>query len=183
VVRVDVRDLDLNEALCVGRRRTQALAQQFRHRLDKLRMQPWEALQFLVRAHMSAAGKVRVREWQQYRARAVMADLDELLVHQLNAAQTRRLEQLDLRLDKEVERDFRHEQARARAGRVADGGADVLVVEVLRWLDASERVSEDVVEDVVYPRTAGELFRGDVDVRAFDGRDKVAGESGHEAED
>jgi hypothetical protein len=96
--------------------------------------------------------------------------------------QTGRLEQLDLRLDEEVERDFRHEQARTRAGRVADGGADVLIIEVLRRLDARERVSEDVVEDVVDPRAAGELFRGDVDVRAFDGGDKVACESGHEAE-
>ena len=42
---------------------------------------------------------------------------------------------------------------------------------------------EDIVEDIVNPRAAGELLRGDVDVGALDGGDKVAGESGHEAED
>ena len=38
-----------------------------------------------------------------------MADLDELLIHELDTAQTGCLEELDLRLDEKVKRDFRHE--------------------------------------------------------------------------
>jgi len=112
-----------------------------------------------------------------------MADFDKFFVHKLNTPQARRLEKLDLWLDEQVERDLGHKEARARAGRVADGGADVLVLERLRWIDAREGVSKDVVEDVVDPCAAGELFGGDVDVRTLDGRDKVAGELGHEPED
>ena len=88
-----------------------------------------------------------------------------------------------MRLDEEIGRDLGHEQARTRASRVADGGADVLVVEIVRRLDAREHVSKDIVEDIVDPRAIGELFGRDVDVCALNGVDKVAGESGHEAED
>ena len=103
-----------------------------------------------------------------YRARAIMADLDELLVHELDAPQTRRLEQLDLGLDEQVERNLRHEKTWSRASRVADGRPDVLVVEVVCRVDGGERVAEDVVEGVVYPRAAGELFGAHFDVGAFD---------------
>ena len=112
-----------------------------------------------------------------------MADLDELFVNELDTSQARRLEELDLRLDEQVERDLGHEQAWARAGGVPDCGADVLVLERLGGLDARERVAKDVIENVVDPCAAGELFRGDVNVRTLDGRDKVAGELGHEPED
>ena len=47
MVRVDISDLNVNEALSVGRRRAEAFAQQFRDCLDELGMQPWETLQFL----------------------------------------------------------------------------------------------------------------------------------------
>ena len=120
-------------------------------------------------------------KWR-YRASAIVADLDEFFVHELDAPQARRLEELDLRLDEQVERDLGHEQTRSRAGRVADRGADVLVLQGLRRLDAGEGVAEDVVEDVVDPCAAGELFGGYVDVGALDGRDKVARELGHEPE-
>jgi hypothetical protein len=112
-----------------------------------------------------------------------MADLDKLFVHELDTPQAGRLEELDLRLDEQIERDLGHEQARARSGRVPDCGADVLVLESLRGLDIRERVAKDVVENVVDPCAAGELFCGDVNVRTLDGRDKVAGELGHEPED
>ena len=46
-----------------------------------------------------------------------------------------------------------------------------------------ERVAKDVVEIVVDPGAPREPFGGDVNVRALDGRDKVAGELGHEPED
>ena len=54
VIRVNIRDLNFNEALCVCRRRAQALAQQFRYSLDELRMQPRETLQFLVHECVSS---------------------------------------------------------------------------------------------------------------------------------
>jgi hypothetical protein len=44
-------------------------------------------------------------------------------------------------------------------------------------------VAKDVIENVIDPCAAAELFCGDVDVRTLDGRDKVAGELGHEPED
>ena len=59
---------------------------------------------------------------------------------------------------------------------------DVLVLERLRGMDIRERVAKDVVENVVHPCAPGELFSGDVDIRAFDGRDKVVGELGHKLE-
>ena len=109
-----------------------------------------------------------------------MADLDELLVHKLYAPQTRRFQELDLRLHEQVERDLGNEQARAGTRRVPDGRPDILVVEVVRRVDRRERGAEDVVEDVVYPCAARELLRGDVDARAVDGRDKVARELRHQ---
>ena len=39
------------------------------------------------------------------------------------------------------------------------------------------------MQNVVVLRAAGELLRGDIDVGALDGGAKVAGKSGHEAED
>lgn len=47
VVGVDISDLNVNEALSIGRRRAEAFAQQLRDCLDELGMQPWETLQFL----------------------------------------------------------------------------------------------------------------------------------------
>ena len=112
-----------------------------------------------------------------------MADLDNLLVHELDAAQTGRLKELDLRLDEEVERDLGHEQARTRVSRVADGGAGVLVVEIVHRLKARQRMPKDIVDDIVDPCHAGEFLGRDVDVCALDGGDKVAGKSVHEMED
>lgn len=55
MIRVDVRDLNIDKTLRVRRRRAQALAQEFRHRLDELCVQPRETLQFLVlRCHVSS---------------------------------------------------------------------------------------------------------------------------------
>jgi len=112
-----------------------------------------------------------------------MTDLDELLVHKLDTPQARRLEELDLRLDEQVKRDLGHKQARARAGGVTDGGADVLVLERLRGIDIRERISKDVIENVVDPCATVELFGGDVNVRTLDRRDEVTSELGHEPED
>jgi hypothetical protein len=58
-----------------------------------------------------------------------------------------------------------------------------LVLERLRGLDVRQRVAKDVIENVVDPCAAGELLCGNVNIRTFDGRDKVAGELGHESED
>ena len=97
-----------------------------------------------------------------------MADLHKLLVHQLDAAKTRGLEELDLRLDEEVECDFGNEEARARSSRVANGGANVLDREVVRRVDALERVSEHVVEDVVDSRSSAELLGRDLERGSVD---------------
>jgi hypothetical protein len=53
----------------------------------------------------------------------------------------------------------------------------------LRGIDIRERAAKDVVENVIDPCAPGELFGGNVNVRAFDGHDKVAGELGHEPKD
>ena len=47
VVRVDISDLNVDEALGVGRSRAEAFTQQLRDSLDKLGMQPWKTLEFL----------------------------------------------------------------------------------------------------------------------------------------
>ena len=44
VVCVDISDLNVNEALSVGRSRAEAFAQQLRDSLNELSMQPWETL-------------------------------------------------------------------------------------------------------------------------------------------
>jgi hypothetical protein len=47
VVRVDISNLNVDEALGVGRSRAEAFTQQLRDGLDKLGMQPWKTLEFL----------------------------------------------------------------------------------------------------------------------------------------
>ena len=58
----------------------------------------------------------------------------------------------------------RAKQARARASRVEDRGADVLVLGRLRWLDPREGVAKEVVEYVIDPCAAGDIFGGDINV-------------------
>lgn len=87
-----------------------------------------------------------------------MANLHEFLVNELDASQTRRLEKLDLRLDEQIERRFRHEQARPGARRVTNGRSDVLGREVVGRIDGFERTTKDVVEDVVDTRAAAKLL-------------------------
>ena len=178
VIRIDIRDLNCDEALRVCRRRAQVLAKQLRESLDELRVQPPETLQFLVHNCQQLATKGTGRRG----GNTMLVQLCQILTSS-DAAQTGRLEEPDLRLDEEIERDLGHEQARTRASRVADGGADVLVVEIVRRLNARERVPKDIVEDIVDPRPAGELLGRDVDICALNGGDKVADESGHKAED
>ena len=55
VIRVDIRDLNFDQALRVCRRRAQALAQQLRYGLNELRVQPRETLQFLSRERQQLA--------------------------------------------------------------------------------------------------------------------------------
>ena len=111
-----------------------------------------------------------------------MADFDELFVHELDTPQTGCFEELYLRLDEQVERYLGHKQAWARAGGVPDCGTDVLVLERLRGLDVRQRVAKDVIENVVDSCATRELLCGNVNVRALDGRNKVAGKLGHEPE-
>jgi hypothetical protein len=102
-----------------------------------------------------------------YRRRAIMADLHKLLIHKLHTTQAWLLKQPDLRLYQQIERNLRHEQARARAGRVADRGANVLVLQVLGGVDGREGMAEHVRKNVVDARATRELLGGDLDVRAL----------------
>lgn len=83
-----------------------------------------------------------------------MTNLHQLFVHQLDTSQTRRLEQLDLRLDEQIERDLWNKQARPRARRVPDSRSDVLRRQVVRRIHGFQRHAEYIMEDVVYPRSA-----------------------------
>ncbi len=47
MVRVDIGDLNVDEALSVGRSWAEAFAQKLRDGLNELGMQPWETLEFL----------------------------------------------------------------------------------------------------------------------------------------
>ena len=64
-----------------------------------------------------------------------MADLDEFLVDQLYAALAWDFQELDLRLDQQVEGHFRNEEARARAGGVPDSRPDVKSGEIGGGID------------------------------------------------
>lgn len=117
-----------------------------------------------------------------YRARTVVANFHQLFVHQLDASQTRRLEQLDLRLDEQIKRDLWNKQARPRPRRVPNSRSDVLRRQVVRRIHGFKRHAEYIVEDVVYPRTAAELFSGEFHRGSIDGSDKVSREFRHELE-
>ena len=52
----------------------------------------------------------------------------------------------------------------------------------MRGIDVRECMAEEIVENVVDPRAPVKLFGGYVNVRTLDGRNKVAGEPGHEPE-
>lgn len=83
-----------------------------------------------------------------------MANLHQLLIHQLHASQTRCLKEFYLRFHQEVKGNLRHEQTGPRTGRVTDGRSDILVLKVVSGVDGSKRVAKDVVEDVIYPCTS-----------------------------
>lgn len=112
-----------------------------------------------------------------------MADLHELFVDELDTPQAGRLEQLDLRLDQQVECHFGHKQAGPGTRRISDSRANVRNGEVVRRVDRLQGVAKHVVEDVVDTCAARQLFGRDLERGAVDGRDKVLGELGHELED
>jgi hypothetical protein len=112
-----------------------------------------------------------------------VADLHQLLVDELDAAKTRRLEELDLRLDEQVEGNFGYKEAWPRTSRVANGGADVLNCEVVSRIYTLQRMSEDIVEDVVNPSSTTQFLGRDLEGSAVDGGHKVTDELGHELED
>jgi hypothetical protein len=59
-----------------------------------------------------------------------MTDLDKFFVHQLNAPQTRRLEQLDLGFYQKIKGHLWDKQARPWPCRVTDSSSDILIIEV-----------------------------------------------------
>ena len=125
----------------------------------------------------------RVSTKKNHLAGRIVADLHELLIDELDASQTGRLEQAYLRFDEQLERNFGEEEAWPGTFRVPDGGADIAGGEVARRVDALEGVAEDVVEDVVDPGAAAELFRRGLWRGTVDGRDKVTHKLRHQGED
>lgn len=126
---------------------------------------------------------MRGRGKETHGAGTVVTDLHQLLVHQLDASQTRRFEQLDLRLDEQVERDLGDEETWARSSRVANSRANVLDRKVVCRVDGLQSVPEDVVEDVVDSCSSAQLLRRDLEGRPIDRGDKVSHELCHELED
>jgi hypothetical protein len=72
-----------------------------------------------------------------------VADLDKLLIYELDAALTGDLEQLDLWLYKKIESQLRNEKARTRSSRVSNSGANVEDRQVLCRVDLLKGVSKD----------------------------------------
>jgi hypothetical protein len=87
-----------------------------------------------------------------------VANLHQLFVHQLDATQTWRFQQLDLRLDQQVECDLWDKQTWSGTSGIPDCRSDILYREVLRGVDRLKGMTKDIVEDVVDPSTAAELF-------------------------
>lgn len=98
----------------------------------------------------------------------------QLLVNELDASQTRSLQQLDLRLDQQVEGYLRNEETWPRTSRVSNGCPDVLGREVVGWVDALESSSENVVEDVVDPSSSAQLLGRYVERSSVDGGNEVS---------
>src|SRR4051794_25696951 len=105
MVGVDVRPLNRDERLDIAGRGTKPLPKKVRNDLDELGLQPGEPRKLGV-----AAG---------------VADLDKLLVDQLDATLTGDLKQLDLGLHEEVESHLGHKQAWPGTRRVANCRPDI----------------------------------------------------------
>lgn len=108
-----------------------------------------------------------------------MANLDELLVHELDAALAGDLEELDLRLDKKVERHLRDKETWSGTRRVADSRADVERRQVGGGVNGFERATKDRVEDVIDAGTTAKLLGGDFGRGTVNGRDEGGCKPGH----
>ena len=89
-----------------------------------------------------------------HRTGAVVTYLHELLVDQLDTTQTWWSQQFNLRLNQEIERNLGHEQAWSGSSRVSDRRPDIGQTEIVRRIDMLQSMAEDIVEDVIYPRSA-----------------------------
>ena len=84
MVRVDVCGLDVYQTLRVLGRRAQTFSEQLGQNLDELCMQLGEPCKLL--QPWSVLHATRLRKGKTYGAGAIVADLHELLIHQLDAA-------------------------------------------------------------------------------------------------
>lgn len=112
-----------------------------------------------------------------------MADLDELLICELNASQTWGLKQLDLGLDQQIKGDLRDEERGAGTGRVTDSSTNILNAQVLTRVHRVQSSAKNVVENVVDPGTSAQLLCRDLSRCSVNGSNKVAGEFGQQLQD
>jgi hypothetical protein len=112
-----------------------------------------------------------------------VADLHELFVNEFDTPQTRCFQQLDLRLDEQIEGDLGHEQTRTRTSRVSDGSPDILRRQVVSGVDRFQCLAEDVVEDVVDTGASAELFGRDLERCTFDRGDEITRKFRHQFQD
>jgi len=114
---------------------------------------------------------------------AAVANLDKLLISELNASQTWGLEQLDLGLDQQVKCNLGHKQGWPRSSRVADGSANIVNTQVFAWVDRVQCRAKDVIKDVVDPGTTAQLLCRNLGRSSIDGSNKIACESGQQLKD
>jgi hypothetical protein len=112
-----------------------------------------------------------------------MADLNKLFVYKLHTTLTRYLQKLDLGFYKKIESQFGDEKTRTRTSGVANSRPDVEHREVHSRVHLLERVSENGVEDVVYPGTTAELLCRDLGRGTVNRGNERGGEPGHQLQD
>ena len=96
----------------------------------------------------------RCNERSIYNARAIMAYLHKLFIHQLDTSKTWSFQEFDLRFYKQIECHFGHKEAWSRTHRIADRSANILIFQIVRGIYRGECTTKNVVENVVYPGTA-----------------------------
>ena len=112
-----------------------------------------------------------------------MADLDELLICELNASQTWGFKQLDLGLDQEIKGNLGDKERGAGTGRITDSSTNILNAQVLTGIHRVQGSAKDIVEDVVDPGASAQLLCRDIGRCSVNGSNKVAGEFGQKLQD
>ena len=75
--------------------------------------------------------RIRCSERSIYSARAIMAHLYKLLIHQLDTSKTWSFQEFDLRFYKEIECHFGYKEAWSRTHRIANRSANILIFQIV----------------------------------------------------